>query len=118
MKFQKSDSVTIPQKLPLLPIRDVVIFPYMILPLFVGRESSIAAVEEAVNRDRLIFLTTQKNIHQEVPNPESLYDVGTIGMIMRMRKLPDGRLKLLVQGLTKAKIASYQKTTPDFEVSF
>jgi ATP-dependent Lon protease len=118
MKINKTNLESIPEKLPLLPIRDVVIFPYMILPLFVGRESSIAAVEEALKRDRLIFLTTQKNIHQEIPTPDALYEVGTVGMIMRMRKLPDGRLKLLVQGLNKAKIAQFDKTDPFFEVSF
>lgn len=119
MKFNNKAGIeSLPQQLPLLPVRDVVIFPYMILPLFVGRDSSISAVEEALKRERLIFLTTQKNIHQEIPAPESLYDTGTVAMIMRMRKLPDGRLKLLVQGLTKAKITAFQKTAPYFEVAF
>jgi ATP-dependent Lon protease len=88
----------------------------MIIPLFVGRDSSIQAVEDALSKDRLIFLTTQKNIHQEYPSPEGLYHVGTIGMIMRMRKLPDSRLKILVQGVAKGKIDSFLSTDPYFKV--
>ena len=87
------DQIEIPEVLPLLPIRDVVVFPHMILPLFVGRTSSIAAVEEALARtDRLIFLATQKDVTIENPTAGDIYSTGTIGMIMRMRKLPDGRI--------------------------
>jgi ATP-dependent Lon protease len=89
----------------------------MILPLFVGRESSIQAVESAIeNTDRLIVLASQKDIQAEAPHPNEIFDIGTVAMIMRMRKLPDGRVKILVQGLSKARIINYEKTQPFFEV--
>ena len=89
----------IPEELPLLPVRDIVVFPYMVLPLFVGRELSIKAIEAALSSNRLIFLTTQKNQDIEMPEATDLYRVGTVGVIMRMLKLPDARIKVLVQGL-------------------
>ena len=98
---QENEELKIPDILPLLPVRDVVVYPYMILPLFVGREISIAAVDYALSRDRLIFLATQKDVGDEDPAPEGIYKVGTVAMIMRMLKLPDGRVKILVQGLSK-----------------
>ncbi len=107
----------IPQTLPMLPIRDIVVFPYMIIPLFVGRDSSIRAVEEALAKNRLIFLASQKNYSEENPTPESIYETGTIAMIRRMRKLSDGRVKILIQGVSKGKITGYSKSNPYFEVS-
>ncbi|MFN9067394.1 MAG: LON peptidase substrate-binding domain-containing protein, partial [Bdellovibrionales bacterium] len=107
----------IPQTLPLLPVRDIVVFPYMIIPLFVGRESSIRAVEEALAKNRLIFLSSQKDFGEENPTPESIYSVGTVAMIMRMKRLSDGRVKVLIQGVSKAKVTSYSKTNPYFEVA-
>ncbi len=107
----------IPQSLPMLPVRDIVVFPYMIIPLFVGRESSIRSVEEALAKNRLIFLASQKDITEENPTPESIYKVGTIAMIMRMRKLSDGRVKILIQGVAKGQVKSFVKTTPSFEVA-
>jgi ATP-dependent Lon protease len=104
--------IHIPEELPLLPVRDVVIFPYMILPLFVGREKSIAAVDAALARDRLIFLTTQKELAEEEPGPEDIYTVGTVAMIMRMFKLPDGRVKILVQGLAKGRLTRLTSQSP------
>ncbi len=106
----------IPQSLPMLPVRDIVVFPYMIIPLFVGRESSIRSVEEALAKNRLIFLASQKDITEENPTPESIYTTGTIAMIMRMRKLSDGRVKILIQGVAKGQIKNFVKTTPSFEV--
>jgi ATP-dependent Lon protease len=108
--------VQIPESLPLLPVRDVVIFPYMIIPLFVGREMSIAAVNEALARDRLILLATQRDVAEEEPAPEQIHRVGTVGAIMRMLKLPDGRVKILVQGLAKARILEFLETKPTFLV--
>ncbi|MCB0411805.1 MAG: endopeptidase La, partial [Bdellovibrionales bacterium] len=108
-------SVDIPEVLPMLPVSDIVVFPYMILPLYVGRESSIKAVEESLAKNRLIFLASQKEITEENPNPESIYTVGTIAMIMRMRKLSDGRVKVLIQGVSKGRIKSFTKTDPSFE---
>src|SRR3989344_5883387 len=109
--------VEIPQTLPMLPVRDIVVFPYMIIPLFVGRESSIRSVEEALSKNRLIFLASQKDIAEENPSPESIYEIGTIAKIMRMRKLSDGRVKILIQGEAKGRIKSFTKTSGSFEVS-
>lgn len=106
----------IPQTLPMLPVRDIVVFPYMIIPLFVGREASIRSVEEALAKNRLIFLASQKDITEENPSPDSIYTIGTIAMIMRMRKLSDGRVKILIQGVAKGRIKNYSKTAPSFEV--
>lgn len=107
----------IPQTLPMLPVRDIVVFPYMIIPLFVGREASIRSVEEALAKNRLLFLASQKDINEENPSPDSIYTVGTVAMIMRMRKLSDGRVKILIQGVAKARIKNYAKTSPSFEVA-
>src|SRR5690606_23730632 len=106
-EFSDSEELVIPEELPLLPIRDVVVYPYMILPLFVGREASIRAVNEALATDRLLFLAAQKEITAENPSPESIYTPGTVAMIMRMRKLPDGRVKILVQGLVKGTLINF-----------
>jgi len=106
----------IPEKLPMLPVRDVVIFPYMIIPLFVGRDKSVAAVEQALARDRIIFLASQKELAVEEPEPEDIYQCGTAAMIMRMLKLPDGRIKILVQGLARARIERVLASLPCFEV--
>ncbi|MCL2760054.1 MAG: endopeptidase La [Desulfuromonadales bacterium] len=111
-----SEDLTIPDVLPLLPIRDVVVYPYMILPLFVGRELSINAVDKALAGDRLILLATQKDINDEDPAPDGIYQVGTVAMIMRMLKLPDGRIKILVQGLAKAKITEFENEKPYYQV--
>jgi ATP-dependent Lon protease len=104
----------IPEELPLLPVRDIVVFPYMVLPLFVGRELSIKAIEAALSSNRLIFLTTQKNQDIELPEESDLYRMGTVGVIMRMLKLPDARIKILVQGLTKARLQEFTRTDPFF----
>ena len=110
-------AIEIPQTLPMLPVRDIVVFPYMIIPLFVGREASIRSVEEALAKNRLIFLASQKDISEENPSPNSIYEVGTVAMIMRMKKLSDGRVKILIQGVAKAKVTSYSKTSPCYEVA-
>ncbi len=113
-EFSENEELVIPDEIPLLPIRDVVVYPYMILPLFVGREPSIKAVNEALARDRLIFLAAQKEITDENPDPDTIYSIGTVAMIMRMRKLPDGRIKILVQGLMKGTVLSYSQEKPFF----
>jgi ATP-dependent Lon protease len=99
----------IPDILPMMPVRDVVIFTDMILPLFVGRKKSVYAVDEAVSKDRFLFLATQKDPTIEDPEPDEIYTIGTISRILRMLKLPDGRLKALVQGIAKAEIVEYVK---------
>ncbi len=97
----------IPGIIPLMPVRDVVIFTDMLLPLFVGREKSVRAVEEAMAKDRYLFVATQRDPSIENPRPDEIYRVGTISRILRMLKLPDGRLKALVQGIAKAKVVEY-----------
>ena len=115
MSFDEK-TLEIPETLPMVPVRDLVVFPYMILPLYVGRESSIRAVEEALSKNRLIFLASQKDIGEENPTESSIYKTGTIAMIMRMRKLSDGRIKILIQGVSKGVITDYVNTEPSFEV--
>ncbi|MEK6531478.1 MAG: endopeptidase La [Deltaproteobacteria bacterium] len=111
------DQLIIPDVLPLLPVRDVVIFPFMIVPLFVGRERSINAVDSALTKDRLVFAATQKDVVKEDPDPEDMYTTGTVCMIMRMLKVPDGRVKILVQGLARAAIKDFMQTRPSYTVT-
>ncbi len=110
------ESIEIPEILPLIPLRDVVVFPYMIVPLFVGREKSIKAIDESLSKDRLIFLVSQKEASEEEPDPSMFYRIGTVSSILRMLKLPDGKVKILVQGLVKAEIESFVQETPFFMV--
>jgi ATP-dependent Lon protease len=91
------------RKLPMMPIRDMVIFPYMMTPFVVGRESSVRALEEALTGDRKIFLATQHDAGIDEPRPEDIYNVGTIGNIVQSVKMPDGNIKVLVEGLERAK---------------
>lgn len=116
MAPSEMDDIVIPESLPLLPVRDVVVFPFMILPLFVGREASIRAVNEALAKDRLIFLASQKEIGDDNPSPEGIFSMGTVAMIMRMRKLPDGRIKILAQGIAKGTIKEFEASAPFYQV--
>ncbi|HXX59000.1 MAG TPA: endopeptidase La [Thermodesulfovibrionales bacterium] len=109
--------VEIPDTLPVLPVRDIVVFPYMILPLFVGREMSIKAIDQALSTNRMVLLVTQRDLNVENPTPEELYSIGTVGIIMRMLKLPDGRVKILVQGLSKVKVLDFTTTEPFYTVT-
>lgn len=106
----------IPPKLPMMPVRDVVIFNDMLLPLFVGREKSVRAVEESVAGNGFLMLVTQKDPSVESPGPEDIYQIGTVGKILRMLKLPDGRVKALVQGVGKARIVKYLRKRISFRV--
>lgn len=113
----EGEAIEFKETLPLLPVRDLVVYPFMILPLFVGRETSIKAVEESYNKtDRLILLSSQKDITAESPSPSEIYEMGTVAMIMRMRRLPDGRIKILIQGLAKARIKEFVSTEPFYQV--
>jgi len=113
----EGEAIEFKETLPLLPVRDLVVYPFMIQPLFVGRETSIKAVEESLNNtDRLILLASQKDITAESPSPSEIYEMGTVAMIMRMRKLPDGRVKILIQGLAKARIKEFVATEPFYQV--
>ena len=109
-------TMQVPTQLPLLPVRDIVVFPYMILPLYIRREMSIKAVEESLARNRFIFLSSQKEASLENPPYDSMYKTGVVAMIMRMRRLSDGRVKVLVQGVAKAKMTECVKAQPCFEV--
>lgn len=105
----------LPDKLPVLALRDMVVFPYMIIPLFVGRDFSIKAIDEALSRDRIIVTLTQKKPETNEPNAEDLYKVGTACLILRMLKMPDGRVKVLVQGLKKVRIKEFKQFEPYIE---
>ena len=86
--------------LPVLPLRDIVVFPHMIVPLFVGREKSIRALEEVMRTDGHIMLATQMNAGEDDPAPDSIFEVGTIASVLQLLKLPDGTVKVLVEGAT------------------
>lgn len=108
----KAPRPDIPPVMPVLAVRDIVVFNYMILPLFVGREKSVKAVDAALSGDRYILILSQKDETVDDPNPDDLYQTGTVGMIMRMLKMPDGRLKVLVQGLSRARVKKFVSSDP------
>src|SRR4030065_926850 len=93
--------------IPLLPLRDVVIFPQMVAPLFVGREKAIRVLEEAMRKDKEILLAAQRDAKTNDPNEEDIYKIGTIGTIIQMLRLPDGTVKVLVEGKRRAQILRY-----------
>lgn len=108
----EEQQLTIPDVLPVLPLPDMVVFPYMIVPLFVNRDASAKAVDQALAENRMILLAAQKNSNVDVPKPSDLHDFGTVSVIMRMLKLPDGRVRILVQGISRAKVEYYDETKP------
>ena len=105
----QNPKLQVPGKLPVLLLRDVVMFPFMIAPLFVGREKSKNAIDVALSTNRMILLLTQKDMEVEDPKREDVYDVGTVALIMRMLKLPDGRVRILAQGLVRARVESFEE---------
>lgn len=109
-KPEEQPQFKIPDTLPLLPVRDVVIFPFMIVPLFVSRDRDIAAVNKALAENRIIALSTQKDPTEDEPGPEGLNMVGTAALLVRMLKMPDGRIRVLVQGLSRIKIEEITET--------
>jgi len=113
---QFETEISIPEELPLLPVRDIVVFPYMVLPLYVGREESIASVNEALNEDRLIFLACQKDASVEDPEDDDIYEIGTVAVILRMLKMPDNRIKLLVQGVKRGKVEEHLDSDSGYKV--
>ena len=100
---------------PVLPLRDIVVFPHMIVPLFVGREKSVRALEEVMKDDKQILLVAQKNAAQDDPSPADIYEVGTIGTVLQLLKLPDGTVKVLVEGSARARIRSFTEREAFFE---
>src|SRR5437016_11241107 len=95
---------------PVLPLRDIVVFPHMIVPLFLGRKKSIRALEEVMRSDIFILLATQKNASDDDPATEAIYEVGTLARVLQLLKLPDGTVKVLVEGASRAKIRRYVPT--------
>jgi len=115
-ELRKDDeTVQVPDTLPVLPLRDIVIFPFMVVPLYVSRERSIKAVDHALAENRMILLAAQKSQEEEDPAPADIFGVGTVAVIMRMLKLPDGRIRVLVQGITRARILGYDDTHPHLQ---
>ena len=104
-KIKKSDKIV----LPLLPLRDLVVFPYMVIPLFIGRKYSINALEEAINKKSLILTVTQRDPEIDNPKLEELYSVGTISKIIQIYKLPDDSVKILVEGISRAKVIAIEE---------
>src|SRR5213079_1104334 len=102
---------------PVLPLRDIVVFPHMIVPLFVGREKSIRALEEVMKNDALIMLATQKNASDDDPSPDSIYEVGTLASVLQLLKLPDGTVKVLVEGLERARVEKYTDRSEYYEAT-
>ena len=111
---KETSAINIPSRLPLLPVRDIVVFPAMVLPLAVGREKSIKALEEAMAGKRLIFLVTQKNIQTEEPSPEDIYPIGTVAEVLQLLKMPDGTLKVLVEGIQRARWTEHKVNEKGF----
>ena len=96
------------RSLPLLPLRDIIVFPHMVVPLFVGRQKSIAALEEAMSGDKAILLCAQKKAKTNDPGEEDIFAVGTIGTIIQLLRLPDGTVKVLVEGKLRARVRAFQ----------
>ncbi len=113
---EKTDEtqLKIPETLPVLALRDIVVFPFMIVPLFVSRDRSIKAVDQSLSENRLILLVSQKEVEQEEPTAKDLYQMGTVAIIMRMLKLPDGRIRILAQGLSRAKVESFDEESKPY----
>ncbi len=111
------EEMDMPEKLPVLPLRDIVVFPYMIMPLFVGRDFSIKAIDEALSKDRMIVTLTQKSPDENNPKENDLYQTGTACLILRMLKMPDGRVKILTQGLKKVKVKNFTQMKPYIEAA-
>ena len=94
-------------EIPVLPLRDVVVYPYMVIPLFVGRERSIKSLEAATDENKQILLIAQKDSTEEQPDASNLYEIGTLANILQLLKLPDGTVKVLVEGISRAKVARF-----------
>ena len=100
---------------PVLPLRDIVVFPHMIVPLFVGREKSVRALEDVMKDDKQILLVTQKNAAQDDPSTSDIFTVGTIGTVLQLLKLPDGTVKVLVEGGQRARIVRFAENEAFFQ---
>src|ERR1700710_732686 len=103
------------ESLAVLPLRDIVVFPHMIVPLFVGREKSVRALEAVMKDDKQILLVAQKNAAQDDPSTDDIYRVGTVSTILQLLKLPDGTVKVLIEGGRRARLSSFKETDAYFE---
>jgi ATP-dependent Lon protease len=108
--FRGDESYDVPERLPVLPLRDVVLFPYMVIPLLVGRQASLAAVESALAADRWVFLVAQRNGEIQEPAASQLYRVGVIGRVLQISRLPNGTTKVLLEGVARARVTRYAPT--------
>jgi len=115
-EISEGETIDVPEVLPLMAIRDIVLFPSMVVPLFVGRPKSLKAIEEALNKNKLIVLSTQKNSRIENPKPENLYKIGTIGLIIKTLNISEDRLRVVVQVLSRVEIKEFLQTDPYFKV--
>src|SRR3954469_13127175 len=104
-----------PRAYPVLPLRDIVVFPHMIAPLFVGRKKSILALEEVMRSDTFIMLATQKNASDDEPATEAIYEIGTLASVLQLLKIPDGTVKVLVEGTQRAKVVKYTDCSEYYE---
>ena len=109
---EQDEKLHVPKELPILMLRDIVVFPYMVVPLFVGREKSKNAIDFSLSTHRMILLLTQKSAEAEDPKREDVYEMGTVALVMRMLKLPDGRVRILAQGVMRAKIENLEEDKP------
>ena len=114
--FKDEESVPLKIFLPLLPLRDIVVFPHMVAPLFVGREKSVNALADAMNKDKSVFLATQKKAGIDNPGENDISQVGTIGKVLQLLRLPDGTVKALVEGKTRARIIRFVPNQEFFQV--
>ena len=109
---EREHKLNIPKEMPVLMLRDIVVFPYMVVPLFVGREKSKNAIDQSLSSHRMILLLTQKDMEVEEPKQEDVYSYGTVALVMRMLKLPDGRVRILAQGLVRARLEELDEGKP------
>ena len=108
----QEDQLKIPKELPVLPLRDIVVYPFIIVPLSVSRDRSMKAIDRALSENRMILMVAQKDSQIDEPEDVDLFDVGTVGVIMRMLKLPDGRIRVLVQGVCRARVEEFTRKQP------
>ena len=102
--------------LPLLPLRDIVVFPFMVIPLFVGRDKSVCALEKSMAEQKNIFLAAQRNPNQNDPAPKDIYETGTIANILQILKLTDGTIKVLIEGLQRGRIINFSQNKDFYQV--
>src|SRR5215475_4274617 len=113
----KPENRDIPSSAPVLPLRDIVVFPHMIVPLFVGREKSVRALEEVMNDEKQILLLTQKNAAEDDPTTDGLHNIGTLATVLQLLKLPDQTVRVLVEGKSRARVTGFSGRTDYFEAT-